>query len=471
MVFSSVVFLFLFLPIVLIVYYISPNRFKNLVLFVVSLIFYAWGEGKLVLLLLFSSLLSYTFGLLIEKKEKKKLLLIFSVIINLLILGFFKYLNFTFDNLHHLLNFFHLQSDFILKIPQIALPIGISFYTFQAISYTIDVYRGKIQANRNFIDFATYICMFPQLVAGPIIRYADISGQLKKRKVTFETFSIGIERFIIGLAKKVLIANTFASIANYVFVQNIHDLATPMAWLGIISYTIQIYYDFSGYSDMAIGLGKMFGLDFLENFNFPYISKNIREFWRRWHISLSLWFKDYVYISLGGNRKGSMRTYFNLFMVFFVTGLWHGPSWTFIVWGLFHGLFMVIERLGFGKVLDRLWRPIQHVYTLLIIIVAWVFFRADTISDAFLYLEKMFYYSTGSETLNSYLLFFNVNPHAIFFFLIAVIFCCPVYTKIRNKYLVEKYQWLHVVLLFALFFISVVYLSVSLYNPFIYFRF
>ena len=252
------------------------------------------------------------------------------------------------------------------------------------------MHRGKVKANRNIIDFAAYVCMFPQLVAGPIVRYADINKQLKSRNTSISKFTIGVERFIIGLAKKVLIANTFAAIADGIFAQQLNDLSTLYAWTGVIAYSIQIYFDFSGYSDMAIGLGKMLGFDFLENFNYPYVARSIREFWRRWHISLSTWFRDYVYISLGGNRKGNLQTYLNLFIVFFVTGLWHGSSWNFVIWGLFHGAFLILERLFLGRILKNLWRPLQHIYTLLVVIVGWVFFRIENLSDAILLLKRMF---------------------------------------------------------------------------------
>ena len=470
MVFSSTIFLFSFLPIVLGIYYLSPSRIRNLILLLASLVFYTWGESKMVVILIISSLLDYACGILIEKGNRK-LWITISLLGSISILGCFKYLNFTFDNFKYFLDLFGIQSGFIEQIPYIALPIGVSFYTFQTMSYTIDVYRGHVKANRNLIDYATFVCLFPQLVAGPIVRYADINDQLQKREITIDTFTIGVKRFIIGLAKKVIIANTFASIADNIFAQNTNELSTLYVWLGIISYTIQIYYDFSGYSDMAIGLGKMFGFDFLENFNYPYISRNIREFWRRWHISLSSWFRDYLYISLGGNRKGDFRTYLNLLIVFFITGLWHGASWSFVVWGLYHGLFIVIERVGFGKVLEKTWKPFQHIYTLLIVIVGWVFFRSETLPEAFLFLKKMFSFSSGNIPLNSYLQFFHINIQTLFFLIIAIIFSAPVYKKITNIQFEFKTYWIQTAFFLFLFLLTIIYLNADTYNPFIYYRF
>lgn len=470
MVFSSTIFLFLFLPIVLGLYYLVPNRAKNLVLLLVSLFFYSWGEDVIVLVMIASTLVDYTCGIIIERGWKKSGLLI-SILTNLSFLAFFKYFNFTFDNLNYLLQTFGLESSAIQNLPKILLPIGISFYTFQTLSYTIDVYRGKVKANRNIIDFAAYVTMFPQLVAGPIVRYADIQKQLLKKNISAENFSLGVQRFIIGLSKKVLIANTFAAIADGVFDQNVLDISTFYAWMGAISYAFQIYFDFSGYSDMAIGLGKMFGFDFPENFNFPYISKSIREFWRRWHISLSSWFKDYLYISLGGNRVGRIRIYINLLIVFFITGLWHGASWNFVVWGLFHGVFIVIERLGFIKRSKLTSGPLQYAYTLLVVLVGWVIFRADTLNDAVTFIQKMFWFSKGDTAVNSFLDFFHFNVRTLFFMLIAVLFSLPL--KFVTKYLQQgkSYETMRFASLFILFSLSIIYIICGTYNPFIYFRF
>jgi alginate O-acetyltransferase complex protein AlgI len=446
-------------------------KFRNLFLFLSSLLFYVFGEQALVLIMLFSVLADYVCGLLIEK-GRRRTGLILSIVINISLLGFFKYSNFAFDNLKYLLDWLGVHMTY--SLPSITLPIGISFYTFQSMSYTIDVYKGSTRANRSFVDFGAFVTMFPQLVAGPIVRYVDVQKQLASKRVfNFDKFSEGIHRFIIGLAKKVLIANSFALLADDVFAQDVANLSTLTAWAGIIAYSFQIYYDFSGYSDMAIGLGKMFGFDFLENFNYPYISKNIREFWRRWHISLSSWFRDYLYLPLGGSHHGTIRTYVNLFIVFFVTGLWHGASWNFVVWGLFHGSFMVVERLGLDVLIKRFWLPLQHIYTLLVVVIGWVFFRTENIGDALLYIQKMFGIGTGSVAFDSYISYFYGNIRIIVLVVIASVFSMPVYHNFIKW--VEKKGRLGTVIyvLPALFLLlaSLVYLLSGLYNPFIYYKF
>lgn len=337
MLFSSPVFLFLFLPFTLFIYYLLPSRFKNLFLLLVSLFFYTWGEKELVALIIISTLVDYSCGLII-KNGRRKTGLALSIIFNVGLLAYFKYSDFVCTNIVDLLGLFSVSVDNAYAFSNIALPLGISFYTFQTMSYTIDVYRGEVEANSNIIDFATYVTLFPQLIAGPIVRYKSIKDQLSSRKVTTSLMSEGIERFVIGLTKKMLIANNCALLADNIF--NLHgdDLSAGLAWLGVIAYSFQIYFDFSGYSDMAIGLGKLFGFNFPENFNYPYTARSIREFWKRWHMTLSSWFRDYLYIPLGGNQHGPTRTYINLFIVFLITGLWHGANWTFIIWGLFHGL-------------------------------------------------------------------------------------------------------------------------------------
>ncbi len=401
--------------------------------------------------------------------------LVLSVLFSLGWLFYYKYTNFAYENVVTALTLLGIGRDFG-ALPQIMLPVGISFYVFQTMSYTIDVYRGDIKPSRNFIDFSAYVSMFPQLVAGPIIRYADIARQLEKnRKADPLMISEGIERFIIGLAKKVLIANTFASIADMIFAQETAFIHSGVAWIGIVAYSFQIYFDFSAYSDMAIGLAKIFGFRFLENFNYPYISRSVKEFWRRWHISLSSWFRDYVYIPLGGSRKGSGRTYVNLLVVFFVTGLWHGASWNFVVWGLWHGLFIVVERIGFDRVLERLWRPVQHIYTLLIVCIGWVFFRADNLQDALLYLKKMFFMTPEADATIFYPdVFFN--RETIVFLLLAVCCSLPVFPFVRNRMeaVFKRYRFAlagYYGCLFMIFYIVLMYLSVDTYNPFIYFRF
>ncbi len=479
MVFSSVIFIFFFLPIVLLIYHLSSNRYKNLILLFASLFFYAWGETIIVFVMLTSAVVDFLCGLIIESGRKKTGLII-SICSNLLFLGFFKYFNFTFDNFNIILNWLDINSERFRNVPNIALPIGISFYTFQTMSYTIDVYRGNVKANRNFIEFAAFVTMFPQLVAGPIVRYIDIHKQLKKKNISIANFNQGIERFVIGLAKKVLIANSFAIIADTVFATPTNELATSWAWIGIIAYTFQIYFDFSGYSDMAIGLGKMFGFDFLENFNYPYISRSIKEFWRRWHISLSSWFRDYLYIPLGGSRVKVSRIYLNLFIVFFVTGLWHGASWNFVVWGLFHGLFIVLERIGLDKILNKMWQPLAHFYALLVVVVGWVFFRAETLPDALNYLQVLFVFNTGSIATSSYLYYHFMNMELLIMVCCAIIFSMPTYHFIKEffykqiqsqKEKLAIFQYLRVTTLFLLFFTSTIFVVSESYNPFIYFRF
>lgn len=470
MVFSSSIFLFFFLPLVLGAYFLSPSKLRNFILLLFSLLFYSWGEDIIVAVMIGSAVIDYSCGLLMASGRRKSGLLI-SILANVGLLGFFKYFNFTFDNLYALAELLGTDPTKLIELPEIALPIGISFYTFQTMSYSIDVYRGNVQANRNFIDFACYVTMFPQLVAGPIVRYIDVHHQLQNKNISASNFRVGIERFVVGLAKKVLIANTFAAIADDVFAQNFSDLSTPYAWFGIFAYTVQIYFDFSGYSDMAIGLGKMFGFDFPENFNYPYIARSIKEFWRRWHISLSSWFRDYLYISLGGNRNGSNRTYVNLFIVFFVTGLWHGASWNFVVWGLYHGIFIVIERGGFENILAKLSKPIQHFYTLMVVMIGWVFFRAETLTDAVDFLQVMFIPQAGTDALNSYLSYFHFGVRPLIMSCAAVIFAIPFYKLLNDQLRLEERFWLRIGLLFLLFATSVVFVVSGSYNPFIYFRF
>lgn len=470
MVFSSAYFLFMFLPLVFLLYFALPSKFRNIILSLASIYFYAFGEKYLVLLMISSAVVDYRCGILIEG-GRRKLGLRISLAFNLMSLGFFKYFNFTFDNFHAVLNLFDVQSSFIENLPIIALPIGISFYTFQTLSYTIDVYRGEVKANRNFINFLTFVTMFPQLVAGPIVRYIDIKKQLKDKQISVNNFVIGTERFIVGLTKKMLIANSFAAIADSVFSYKVDDLSSGFAWIGILAYSIQIYFDFSGYSDMAIGLGRMMGFNFLENFNYPYISRSIKDFWRRWHISLSSWFRDYLYIPLGGNKKGKYRTYFNLFLVFFVTGLWHGASWNFIVWGLFHGMFLIVERLGFDTILEKLWKPFQHAYTLLIVIIGWVFFRSPDLKYAKEYIVKLFNFSSGSNSIEDSIRFLTMGNDTIVYAVLAILFSIPLYKYFDSLLHRNQFKYLRPIVFIALFFISILYVAADSYNPFIYFKF
>lgn len=386
MVFSSLLFLFYFLPVVLGLYYLAPRKYRNLVLYVCSLFFYAWGEPVYIILMLFSSLVDYSHGHLIEKYRHRgnwaKLFLASSVLINLGLLGFFKYADFLILNINGLLG----AAIPLLELP---LPIGISFYTFQTLSYTIDVYRRETPVQRNFISFATYVTLFPQLIAGPIVRYKTVAEELDQRREGLDKFAAGIQRFAVGLGKKVLLANNIGLLWSQVKDTAPTELSVLMAWLGIIAFGFQIYFDFSGYSDMAIGMGKMFGFTFLENFNYPYISRSVTEFWRRWHISLGTWFRDYLYIPLGGNRRGPGKTFLNLIIVWFVTGFWHGASWNFVLWGLHFGLLILAERLFLRRVLERAPAAFGHLYLLLAVSFSWVLFEFESFPAGFAYLRTM----------------------------------------------------------------------------------
>ena len=419
MLFSSLIFLYLFLPLCLLGYYLININYRNYWLLFASFVFFAWGGVSYTLILLFSITLNYFYGLRIQKnleKNRSYWWLFAGIVTNVLMLGVFKYANFIIINLNDLSNILSIPS---IPEPHIVLPIGISFYTFHSLSYLVDIYRRKTTAQRNIFDLSLYIAMFSQLIAGPIIRYSDVWQQLRNRIHTQAKFASGVERFLIGLGKKVLLANTFARIADDLFVVDPSTLGGLNAWLGIICYSLQIYCDFAGYSDMAIGLGRMFGFEFLENFNYPYIAKSVKGFWRRWHISLSSFFRDYVYIPLGGNRVKLSRTYLNLLIVFTLTGFWHGASWSFVVWGLFHGFFMVIERLGFEKILNKTWKPIANIYTLLIVMFAWVLFRSSTLTYAISYWKAMFDFQFTGEQHS--LLLSYINSEFILALVIAIL--------------------------------------------------
>lgn len=482
MVFSSIIFLFLFLPITLVLHLVAGTRLRNTVLLAVSLLFYAWGEGVYVLLMMGSILLNWLFGILIAgagTERKKKVLLAAIVVFNLLPLFYFKYSFFVLENLVRLFSFLHISHS--LAPAPLHLPIGISFFTFQALSFVIDVYRGIVVPQRNPLTVGLYIALFPQLIAGPIVRYHDIARELTKRSVRLEDFAVGVERFVYGLGKKVLLANPMGAMADRVFALGLDQLSPAAAWLGIICYTLQIYFDFSGYSDMAIGLGRMFGFHFLENFNYPYISRSIREFWRRWHISLSNWFRDYLYVPLGGNRKGAARTGCNLLIVFLLCGFWHGASWNFIIWGLWHGTFLVLERGRVGSLLERSPAWGRHLYVLLVVINAWVFFRAETLSQAIGYLGAM-YGLNGAAGMHPYV---AITLDAEFYLTLtmALVLSCPVFPALSRylQRLDEEFHGRHAlaivvpagklfVLSFLLLF-STMNLATGAYNPFIYFRF
>lgn len=471
MVFSSMTFIWIFLPILLFVYYISKEKYRNIILLFFSLIFYSWGEPKYIVLMLISILVNYIFGRILDKcnkKKNKKIVLIVSIVFNLGLLVYFKYFNFIATNIDNIIG------QNVIPNKNIVLPIGISFYTFQIMSYIIDLYRGGIKVQKNLLNLALYISFFPQLIAGPIVKYKDIDEQLQKRTVTIEKFSNGIKRFVYGLAKKVIFANTLAYIADTIFNSNIELLNMPIAWLGAICYTLQIYFDFSGYSDMAIGLGKMFGFEFMENFNLPYISESITEFWRRWHISLSTWFKEYLYIPLGGNRKGKIRTYINLLIVFLATGIWHGASWNFVVWGLFNGFFLVIERIKLKELLDKnKLKFVNHIYALLVIIFGWVLFRADTLRSALQYMKIMIIPSKQLANFDTSLI---INNRNIIMIIVVILFSGilqTIFNKLKNKEKIKEvyHRYFEVIVISLLMFISIMMLASNTYNPFIYFRF
>ena len=479
MLFSSAIFLFLFLPSFLLIYYLLPQQWRNAFLFAASLVFYAWGEGPVVLVLLLSASINFIAGWLVETGRRRAGLAL-SLVGSLSLLFYYKYAFFlagSVESIGAIMGLFKVDTTVFSAI---ALPIGISFYTFQGISYTLDIYWGRIRANRSFIEFGAYVAMFPHQIAGPIVRYADIAPELARRTITLEKFGVGAERFIIGLAKKLLLANTFAAVADTVFNANPATYPAETAWLGAVAYSLQIYFDFSGYSDMAIGLGKMVGFDFKENFNYPYSARSIQDFWRRWHISLSTWFRDYVYIPLGGNRVGRVRTYVNLFIVFFVTGLWHGASWSFVVWGLYHGAFLALERAGLSKWLGRVWPLFSHLYTLLVVLVGWVFFRADNLSTAIDYLQKMAGLGEVTQTALPLSSFTTIELGLTL--LLGIIFSTPAYHFLhRLRARIEPalvtsvapyvLSTVYIVGLFGLFIISVMYMAANTYNPFIYFRF
>lgn len=470
MLFSSMIFLWFFLPLVFCSYYLIDKRFKNILLLISSIIFYAWGGVSYSLIMLFAIIINYIFALLIDKAieynnlKNKKIYLALCIIINLSILGYFKYTNFIISIINSL------SQNKIIELTNIVLPIGISFYTFQALSYVIDVYRGHNKAQKNIFNLALYISFFPQLIAGPIVKYHDIENQILNRNESLENIFYGIKRFIYGLSKKVILANMFALSCDEILKQPTDELGTALVWCASVLYTLQIYYDFSGYSDMAIGLGRMFGFNFLENFNYPYMSKSIKEFWRRWHISLSTWFKEYLYIPLGGNRKRKLFTYINLLIVFFATGLWHGASYNFILWGLFHGFFLVIERIFLGKLLEKnKLKFINHIYVIFVFVIGWVLFRADDLKHAFELYKLMFSYKESIYTVRYFF-----YPQTFVCFIFGILFSGlfqSVFPKVREATFSSKVYILESVIQFILLFICIMYLVNGTYNPFIYFRF
>lgn len=468
MVFSSIIFLFLFLPISLIIYYAAPKNWRNTVILLLSLIFYAWGEPVYVFLMIGSIVADYYGGRLIEKnrkdKDKQRFIFISILTLNISVLIFFKYYGFIIDNINGILGT-------SLQIRELPLPLGISFYTFQLVSYVADIYMGKVRAQRNLINFGAYISMFPQLVAGPIVQYSDIETQLQNREESIYKFGEGAERFICGLGKKVLLANNLGLIWREIKVIPTDELSIITAWIGIIAFTLQIYFDFSGYSDMAIGLGKIMGFEFLENFKHPYMSKSISEFWRRWHISLGSWFRDYIYIPLGGNRRGLKLQFRNIIVVWFATGLWHGASWNFIVWGLYFGILIFLEKLWLGKILTKVPDIIAHGYTMILVIVSWVFFEVINLKEALNYIGVMF--GVGGNPLTDSMARYTFRTNFIILIL-GVIAATPIVRGLINK-LKTKHEFQGIVVLvlcnLIVLFIAITYLVSESYNPFLYFRF
>lgn len=483
MLFTAPVFLYVFLPIVLLLHLLAPHQLKNTLLLIASMIFYIWGEIFYSGIFLFSMVLNYVLGLLVDRARQRAAgigVIAFACAANLLLMAGFKYANFLTDNLNFLLGILSIPS---LHLNPVHLPIGISFFTFHAISYQIDIWRGTSRVQRNPIDLGLYLALFPQLIAGPIIRYHDIDSQLQKREINLDNLYFGMRRFIYGLAKKLIIANPLGLVADKIFALPAQELTAPLAWLGAGSYTLQLYFDFSAYSCMAIGLARMLGFRFLENFNYPYISRSIQEFWRRWHISLSRWFRDYLYIPLGGNRFGEHRTYINLITVFFLCGLWHGASWSFVVWGLYHGLFLCLERAGLDNWLTRLPRLLTHVYTLLVVIIGWVFFRAENLSYALDYLQAMAGFGAASTIRDN--VGYYMTGEFVLVVSVALVLSTPVWTFLeqwlesspkKDKSLALRVghfsiQTASAIYVLALGFLCLLYVNAGTYNPFIYFRF
>ena len=460
MVFSSALFLFLFLPITLFFYFISNDKFKNIILLCSSLFFYAWGEPKYIVLMLISIIVNYYLGIMIEKANNyAKLFVFLSVLFNIGILYYFKYFDFSLS----LINRVFKTS---LNYKNIALPIGISFFTFQIMSYVIDVYNKKTKAQRNILNLALYISMFPQLIAGPIVRYVDIEKQLNSRTTNINRAYEGAKRFIIGFSKKILIADQLSPLVSIAFSQQYESMY--INWIGMIAYTLQIYYDFSGYSDMAIGIGKIIGFDFPENFNYPYISSSIQEFWRRWHITLGDWFKNYLYIPLGGNRKGELRTYLNLLIVFAATGIWHGASLNFLAWGLYYALFQIFERTSIGeKYLSVTPTIIRRIITIVIVMFGWVLFRAEGLLNSIIYIKNMFVHTNFAFNYFDYV----INNQYIFCLIVGIVFSFP-YTKIKKTIENNKVLSLFMdIIIVLMFLVSISYMLGSGYSPFLYFRF
>ena len=462
MVFSSILFMFIYLPVVLALYYIAPVRWPNPIVFVAKLVFYGWGEP---VFMLFSITVNYINGMLIGRwrltqQKKAKTVLVLNVVINLALLGFFKYYDLIAETLS-LLPFLD------IKPLGIALPIGISFYTFQTMSYPIDVYRGDADVQRNYVSFGTFVALFPQLIAGPIVRYKDVADQLGFRASSIDQFSSGVERFMVGVAKKVLIANSLGKLWDYYAAMGPGELTFLGSWLGIAAFTLQIYFDFSGYSDMAIGLGRMIGFEFKENFNYPYISTSVTEFWRRWHMSLGTWFRDYVYIPIGGNRCGRGRQLFNIFVVWALTGIWHGANWTFLLWGLYYAVFLMFEKLFFLRALEKS-RVFGHIYTIIIVMFGWVIFQLDSLGAIGTYTSAMLGFG-ASEFATSADVYY-LSSYAITF-VISIVASTPLGSKLFGKLPAKARRFAAPALIVLALVICTAYLVDATYNPFIYFNF
>ncbi len=466
MLFSSIPFLYYFLPLVLLCYFAVPKFLKNTVLLLFSLVFYAWGEPKYVFLMIATVAVNYILGLLIEKfrgNALSKIFVILSVTLSLAVLGYFKYADFFIEN-------FNAVTGLSINLLRIALPIGISFYTFQILSYTVDVYRGTVKAQKNPITLGAYISLFPQLIAGPIVRYSDVEKQLKDRTHSFEKFSLGVRRFIFGLSKKIIIANTLGELCEAF--HGADDKSILFYWLFVIAYMLQIYFDFSGYSDMAIGLGKMLGFDFMENFRYPFISKSISEFWRRWHISLGSWFRDYVYIPMGGNRVGRLRLLLNIFTVWFLTGFWHGAEWNFIIWGIYFAILLLAEKYFLSKYLEKS-KTISHIYVLFLVAISFAIFSANGLREAFSTVGGMF--GAGSLPFVSESFVYNLRNYAGVL-IIGMLCATPLFVKIKERFdnnnkAKQLFDILETPFLMLLLIVVTAYLADGSFNPFLYFRF
>ncbi len=457
MLFSSLLFLFRFIPIFFLCYFLVPKKFRNIVLFFGSLFFYAWGEPRFVILILISILVNYIAGLFIERYDKqdkiRRIILIISIAYNIGSLIWFKYFNFIIDNVNQIFNT-------EINLFDVTLPLGISFYTFQIMSYTIDVYRRTTKAEKSYINLGAYLCMFPQLVAGPIVMYTEVAEGLKERTYQLKNIESGLKIFVLGLGSKVLIANNVGGLWNDIAEIGYGNISMPLAWLGILAFSLQIYFDFNGYSLMAIGLGRMLGFEFPQNFNYPYISKSITEFWRRWHITLSGWFKDYLYIPLGGNRKGHVRTYFNLFIVWSVTGLWHGANWNFILWGLYFFVLLSIEKLFLKQWLNKS-NIIARIYTITAILISWLIFSITSLEDIKIYFGRLFSFSNGTDWI------YYLRNYGLVL-LLGIILSTPI---LKAWYQKREKKVTGILLLTVVFLLSIAYLVDAAYNPFLYFRF